>query len=206
MTSQGIVGAVLVAGAVIFLVGAGGWRIAYEQPMADALRVIHDDRRRRAWIHLWMIVAMFVTPAGLAGFAVVSETTLGRSAAVMAATIYAMGAVCWIASLAFRLTVTPWAAERHVADGSPPDGYAALEGWAGSLYVVHMSASYAAFAVLGGAILASGDLPAWLGWLGVGWGAVFLAGFVGTRFAGLFNPPFWAHTYTAVVGVMLLAR
>jgi hypothetical protein len=75
----------------------------------------------------------------------------------------------------------------------------------GSLYAVHMASAYAAFAILGAAVLAAGWLPVWVGWLGVGWGLVFLAGFVVTRFAGPFNPPFWAHTYTALVGAMLLA-
>jgi hypothetical protein len=31
-----------------------------------------------------------------------------------------------------------------------------------------------------------------------------LAGFILTRFAGPFNPPILAHSYTAVVGVVLL--
>jgi hypothetical protein len=67
-----------------------------------------------------------------------------------------------------------------------------------------MAAAYASFAILGIAILASDLLPMWLGWAGIGWGAVFLLGFVATRFSGFFNPPFWAHTYTALVGVYLL--
>jgi hypothetical protein len=66
-----------------------------------------------------------------------------------------------------------------------------------------MASAYAAFAVLGAAVLAA-DGPSWLGWLGVGLGLVCLAGFVGTRFAGPFNPPILAHTYTAVLGVWLL--
>jgi hypothetical protein len=64
----------------------------------------------------------------------------------MAATVYALGAACWIASLAFRLIVVPWAAERTATTGRSPDGFDAMNAWAGSLYVVHMAASYAAFA------------------------------------------------------------
>jgi hypothetical protein len=200
MPPRVLAGGVLLAGLVVFLVGAVAWRLAYEQPLPEALRAVHGDRRRRAWIHVWMLGGLFLTSAGIAGFAVVA----GGVEAVMAAVVYAIGAVCWIVSLAFRLTVVPWAAERTVAEDRPPEGFAALDAWAGSLYVVHMAASYAAFAVLGAAILAGDDLPRWLGWLGVGWGTGFLAGFVATRFAGPFNPPFLAHAYTAVVGVMLL--
>jgi hypothetical protein len=201
---HGVVGAVLVAGLVVFFVGAAGWRMAYEQPLPEALRVIHRDRRRRAWIHLWMIPALFVTPAGIVGYAVLVAAPPGAALAAMGAAVYVMGAVCWVAALAFRLTVVPWAAQRTVADAAPPAGFEALDDWAGALYVVHMASAYAAFAVVGAAVLVTGELPAWLGWLGVGWGVAFLAGFVATRFSGPFNPPFWAHTYTAVLGVLLI--
>ena len=122
----------------------------------------------------------------------------------MAAAVYLSGGVCWIASLAFRLAVVPWAAERAVTDGEVPDGFAAYDRWAGALYCVHMLTAYVASAVLGIAVLASDALPTWLGWTGVGWGLVFAAGLVATRFAGPFNPPFWAHLYTGTVGVVLL--
>jgi hypothetical protein len=205
MTGHSVVGGALVAGLVVFLVGAAAWRQAYEQPLREALAVIHHDRRRRAWIHLWMIPAMFTTSAGLFGLLLVIGDGAAGVLAAMAAAVFALGAVCWITSLAFRLTVVPWAAERTVSDGDPPDGFAALDSWAGSLYVAHMASAYVAFALLGAAVLVAGLLPGWVGWVGIGWGLVFLAGFVGTRFAGPFNPPFWAHTYSALVGVMLLA-
>ena len=148
---------------------------------------------------------MFATSAGLFGLVVVTGDGAAAALAAMAAVVFTVGAVCWIVSLAFRLTVVPWAAERTVADGDPPEGFAALDRWAGSLYVVHMASAYAAFTILGAAVLAAGWLPGWVGWLGVGWGLAFLAGFAGTPFAGPFNPPFWAHTYTALIGVLLLA-
>ncbi len=205
MAGRDVVGVVLVAGLTVFLVGAGGWRKAYEQPLTASLRTIHTDRRRRAWIHAWMIPAMFITCAGMVGLVVLLGAGTAAVVAAMAAVAYAIGAVCWIASLAFRLTVVPWAAERTVADGAPPAGFAALDGWAGSLYVVHMVSAYAASATLGAALLVAGELPGWVGWFGVGWGLAFLAGFLATRFAGPFNPPFWAHVYSALVGAMLLA-
>ena len=150
-----VVGGVLVAGLVVFLVGAVAWRLDYERPLAESLPLIHADRRRRAWIQTWMLVAMFVTTAGVAGFAAVPDEQRATLLAVMAASVYALGAVCMIVSLAFGLTVVPWAAERTVADGSIPEGFAAYRSWTSGLYVIHMVASYVAFAVLGAAVLAS---------------------------------------------------
>ena len=147
---------------------------------------------------------MLVTFAGLAGLAVILEEPTARVLAAMAAAVYVSGGICWIASLAFRLTVVPWAAEQTNTAGDEPDGFAAADRWAGALYCVHMLTAYVASAVLGITELVSDACRTWLGWTGVGWGLAFAFGLVATRFAGPFNPPFWAHLYTGALGVSLL--
>lgn len=199
----GLIGGVLVTGLAIFLLGAVAWRLDYQRPLQEALPVIHRDRGRRAWIHTWMISALVVTPAGLVGLTLALGEPKAAVLAGMATAVYGAGGICWIVSLAFRLTVVPWAAERASA-GQVPEGFAAYDQWAGSLYIVHMLTAYLGSAVLGMALLVSDALPTWLGWAGVGWGVAFAAGFVATRFAGPFNPPFWAHLYTGTVGLVLL--
>ncbi len=205
MQGHELVGLVLVAGLVIFLIGAGGWKRAYDQPLIEALPVIHVDRRRRAWVHLWMIPAMFLTSAGVFGLAAVADESVAVVLSLMAGAVYAMGAVCWVASLAFRLTVLPWAAEQTAEAGVLPEGFAALDSWAGSLYSVHMISAYVTFVILGTAALADGELPRWAGWIGIVGGLVFAGGFLATRREGPFNPPAWAHLYTAMLGVLLLS-
>lgn len=205
MSIRDLIGGVLIAGLVVFMTGAVAWRVEYDRPLDESLPLIHTDRRRRAWIHVWMLLAMLITPAGVAGLAVLPGTDLTTLTTVMAAVVYGIGSVCWVVSLAFRLTVVPWAAERAERTSEPPDGFPALDAWSTSLFAIHLAASYAAFAVLGAAILLSNTFPMWLGWTGVGWGVVFLSGFVATGVDGPFSPPFWAHTYPAVVGVVLLA-
>lgn len=204
MDAHVVVGSTLVAGFVVFLVGAAGWRMAYEQPMVAALRVIHTDRRRRVWIHAWMVPAMFLTTAGVGALVLLLGDPAARVWALMAATVYGLGAVCWVLSLAFRLTVVPWAAATVAQDDAPPASFPALDAWAGSMYVVHMCSAYAASGLLGLGLLNDGATAAWVGWAGIGFGGLWLAGFVATRFAGPFNPPFWAHMYTGTVGTVLL--
>jgi hypothetical protein len=203
MNVEIVVGGLLLAGLVLFLIGAGAWRLEYDAPLVDALRAIQPDRRRRAWIHLWMILAMLVTPAGLGGFPTLTTDPSARALATAGAVVYALGAVCWIVSLVFRLSVVPWAADRTVTDGTPPEVFVALDGWAGGLYGVHLLSAYATFGVLGVAVLVEGVLPAWLGWLGVVWGPAYALGFI-SRWSGVFQPPAWAHLYTGLLGIMLL--
>lgn len=47
-------------------------------------------------------------------------------------------------------------------------------------------------------------LDSWAGWVGIVGGMVSAAGFLATRREGPFNPPFWAHLYTALLRVLLL--
>jgi hypothetical protein len=204
MVADDLVGGVLVAGLVLFLIGAGGWRPAYDAPFPEPLPAIHRDRRRWRWIHGWMIVALFTTPAGVGAAVVVTEASLARPVVVMAAVVYTLGAVCWIAALTFRLTVVPWAAEVAVRTAAPPDTAGALERWSTLLYAVHMCSAYLASAILAGAILLDATLPTWLGWTGVVWGLAFVVGFLTPRVAVVFQPPAWAHLYTGAVGVALL--
>ena len=199
-----VVGGVLIAGLVIFLVGAVAWRLDYQRPLHEALPVIHRDRKRWVWIHTWMIAALVLTIAGLAGLTLALEEPTATVLAGVATAAYGVGGVSWIVCLAFRLTVVPWAAERAVASGQVPDGFAPYDRWAALLYLVHMLTAYLASALLGLAVLASDALPTWLGWAGVVWGLAFATGFVATRFAGPFNPPFWAHLYTGTVGLVVL--
>ena len=203
MESATLIGGVLVAGLVTFLVGAVAWRLDYQRPLHEALPAIHRDRRRRAWIHSWMIVGLVVTFAGLVGMTLGLVQPTATVLAGMATAIYGAGAGCWIVALTFRLTVVPWAAERAAA-GRVPEEFAAYDRWAGALYVVHMLTAFVGSAVLGMAMLASDAVPQWLGWTGILWGLAFAGGFVATRFAGPFNPPFWAHLYTGTVGLVLL--
>lgn len=84
---------------------------------------------------------------------------------------YTLGVVCWVASLAFRLTVVPWAATRQADEGSPPVAFDPLADWAGSLDSVHMGSAYAASAARGASMLLDGAAPAWFGWTGVTWGS-----------------------------------
>ena len=122
-----LAGAMLVVGLAAFMVGAVRWRFAYEGPQDTALPAIHADRKRRAWFHSWMIAGLMIISAGLAGVATVVDAGAARTLAVMCATAYSVGAVCWVVSLAFGLTVVPWDAERAVADGRPPEAFAALD-------------------------------------------------------------------------------
>ncbi|GAB3740153.1 hypothetical protein GCM10028864_03570 [Microlunatus parietis] len=63
-----------------------------------------------------------------------------------------------------------------MATGAIPDGFPSFDAWANSLFAAHLASAYAAFALLGAAVLTSGVAPAWFGWLGVGWALLITNG------------------------------
>jgi hypothetical protein len=149
---------------------------------------------------LWMIAGVLLSGTGLFGFASLAADAL----MFVAASLFAIGAMVMLVHLLFRLTVVPWVAQRRVEDGVAPTWFEPIEKWAGSMYVLHMTLSYVAFAVIGAGLLISGLLPTWVGWTGVVLGLVCLCGFVLTRFAGPFNPPILAQTYPTLLGLVII--
>jgi len=194
------VGRLLIAGFVTFMVGAAGWKPDYDQAPESALPLIRADRTRWRWIHIWMIPAVILTIAALAGLA----TAVDVPSVTVAAAGYSMGAVLWILTLTSRLTVTEWAAERLATSGSVPDVFPPLAVWASAGHSVHMLSAYAASATLAVALGNEHLIAGWLAWagviFGVGLGALFLA--PRTRWAAA--PPFLAHVFTFAVGLALI--
>lgn len=193
-------GGLLVAGFVVFLAGAAGWKLEYEAPLAERLPHLHADRRRLRWIHRTMIVALVITPAGLGAVGSVAD----HPAVWAAAVAYAVGGVLWVFNLMFRLTVQEWVAERVDGGEALPEMFAPLLNLAGLGYTVHMYVAYLCAVPLAWGLTERGLIPDWLGWTGAAWGVLFAAGFTFGRFRFVFSPPIWAHLYTLGVGIALL--
>ena len=195
-----LIGWVLVAGFVSFMVGAGGWRIEYEQPAEVSLPIMHGDRRRLRWIHWWMIPGVALTTSGLGGLGLVArEPAIG-----LAAVTYAIGAILWIAALAFRLTVGEWAAEHTASTGEVPSVYLPLARWAGLGHTIHMGTAYVSAVPLAWGASETGLIVGWLAWAGTFWAVTLAALFLIARTRFIAAPPFWAHVFTFAVGLSIL--
>ena len=190
----------LIAGFVIFMAGAMAWRIEYQAALVERMPILHAHRRRLRWIHSTMLVAMVVTPAGLAAAALQSRHPMVWAGAIA----YAVGVVPWMLQLTFRLTVQERVAA-VVATGEPiPDWYAPMEAWTAFGHRVHMLVSYGSAIPLAWGMVEAGLIPGWLGWAGAVWGVVFTLGWTVPRSRFVFEPPFWAHVFTFSIGIALL--
>lgn len=195
-----LVGWLLVAGFVAFMMGAGAWRLEYEQPLEKSLPFMHGDVRRLRWIHWWMVPAVFLTVAGLGGLA----WLVADAGAAVAAAGYALGAAFWVLALLFRLTVGEWAAEQAAATGEIPAMYPSLARWMGLGHGAHMMSAYVTAIPLAVALVGADLIPSWLGWAGGIWGVTLAVAMLIPRVSFIASPPFWAHLFTFAIGLALL--
>ena len=168
MTDAQVAGILLVAAAVASLVAATMPSLARSSvwmlPQPEYFRVIaaHESQWRA---HSWL----FAVGTLLMGVGLTFVARSVMSSLVLASLfLYVMVAPLWLAHLAFRLDLTVKAARDESVRGL----FDAVGHWAGSLYTIFMVASYAAIAMLGGALVNTSLVPAWTAWVLVGFGAV----------------------------------
>ncbi len=199
-------GWMLTAGLVVFMIGAVGWRMGFQSPvLAETLRNVGSQSARWLWIHAWIAAGVLLTVMGLAAWLEIARAAGDRSRTPAGVTLYAVGAVLWLIAIGIRVTVQSWAAGEVVGGRGVPEIYPAIHRLAGLLYAAHMLVAYVSAILLGLGVLRSGILSALTGWIGVVGGAIFALGFLLAR-GGPFAPPFMAHLYSFLLGVMLLRK
>jgi hypothetical protein len=207
-TARHLTGLALVAGFVIFGVGATlymyvrdkGGSIIFGQPPAEWLRLVHTHPRVWRWATVPFAAGVPVT--------VLAETELtlllraagdpGWAPLGLVATVF--GAVPWLINLAARLVVDPWAGERQAATGAVPQVYEPLARWNTALYVIYTVLTFAGLVAFGLAFLATSLLPGWLGWAAIAYGLAGLVLLAATHDV----PPFLHYLMTLAIGVALL--
>jgi hypothetical protein len=106
------------------------------------------------WERSFVIAAVVLTAIGFVLFEGHLQDTAGRTLARMGATAYFFGAILVVAAEALSLTL----------------GYEKLY----TLIVIYVVVAFLAQAAIGGAVLQSGVLAAWIGWVSIVWNLAWL--------------------------------
>ena len=113
----------------------------------------------------------------LAGFSLLTSllrASGGDVAAIVGFVLVAVMVGLFLLDLTVRTSVGVWAAQETVADGSEPEAWPIVVKWINTNLNVYIVAGFVAFALYGVAILQTGFLPGWLGWLAIGWSSAWL--------------------------------
>jgi hypothetical protein len=203
MEPMKLAGALLVAGALSFFLGAGMpvQRAWFAADLDEYLAVVRTHPAAWTVCHVAMTVAAVVTAAGIGLLAWI----LAQPLAIAAAFAYAAGAAVFCVFEMYRLGVQGYVAR---LDTGTPDWFLGFEQLSGRLFMVFMLTAYWSLAAAGLAIVPSSVLPSWSGWTVFGF-SIVAAVSLGTgqpRVMGSspFEPPFIAFLPTLMIGVLLL--
>lgn len=183
MTSDHTPGLLLIAGSVVFLVGAavGVPRVFTEPDPQARLRLLTEHLG--AWRAAQPLYGLgpIIAAAGVGALAVAAPTRATRATFAAASLALAVGALAWAWSLYLPGT--------RIAEFA----FGTLPGWPFTTYVL---LTIGGLALLGAGLLA-GRFPAWLGWLTLGADLVFLAGYLWFKDI----PPFVFYLLLLLVGL-----
>ena len=210
MMSEGrIVGMLLVAGAAIFfasvsipLLSGLGVRV-WNAPLPEYLERIASNRSAWLWTNRGIVVGVLLTAVGLGGLTALLREAGNGLLGQTGLLLFALGVTFWMIELAFRLSVTVWAAETAAGSGAPPAFFEPLQRWMGTLFFLYMVLAYLGTAVYGGALLRTASLPAWVGWVTLGAGVFGVISFV-IGLPTIFTIPAGVHLAPLLIGIALL--
>lgn len=207
-TEPRFTGVVLILGCLVF--GGGGWlywpikdekgSFIFGQPPREWLRLVFDHPRLWRWGTILFISGAVMTVLGLTLLTGLLQDAGDRTFSQLGLIAFAFGSVLWVISLAFRLSIDPWAAQETAKTGEIPEFYVPLTRWTGVLFVIYTILAFSALAAYGGAVLSTGVLPHWVGWIAIIYAltGLGLLGFTGDSL------PVLHYLMPLLIGILLL--
>ena len=159
-------------------------------PYADTFRLLNG-----IYSAIWIFL--------LLGFALLARLLARAGEEQLALLAFMLALVTGLTGIlhgAFHVGLTTWAAEEAERTGSIPDIYHPLRDWADGAFRLGYGGSFTAMILTGWGILRTGLLPPTLGWVTIGWSALWLIAFL-IRAGGAPAMPF---IMPAVLGIALL--
>jgi hypothetical protein len=209
-----IAGAALLAGFVFFALGASApdYTGLNRQVWGDPVPVVGKHPGGWRWANNAFTASGILTLLGLGLLTLFLYEDGSRIFAPAGLLLFGTATVFWLAFSAFRKRVTAWAGARYLEQSSQPVTYEPLGAWGGELGKLYMLMGYLATAALGAALLQTGFLPAWIGWvsvvLGTAGAVVMLIGRPSPDWADetYAEIPFWLQIAPFLMGIALVLR
>jgi hypothetical protein len=207
-TQRRLTGITLIVGCLLFLAGAfmplfdKKGNIIYYLSLREQLLFIFAHPTLWQWATILLLSGVVVTLLGLTLLTMLLRDAGDRAFSQLGLIAFAFGAVLWVIILAFRLSVVFWAAQETARTGVLPNYYVPLILWTQALFVIYTMLAFSALAAYGGAVLSTGVLPHWVGWLAIVYGPAWLGWFAFTGDA----PPLLHHLMPLLMGILLLLR
>ena len=179
-----------ILGAVVFWVGARTFP-------GMTLEQIQAHPEGHLWTSINFLLATVITVVGLTLFTLALREAGDHVFSLLGLLGFTFGAVFWILHLTLRLTVMVQAAQEWTRTSVVPEWFEPWRDWAALLFGIYTVLAYIGLAAYGGALLKTGWLPRWVGWMCV------VAGVTAVPLGGL---PLLIHVPLWLVGILLLRQ
>jgi hypothetical protein len=197
-----LAGWVLIAGAVIFGVGAANPYLAraWTAPEPAFLAIVAAHPRSWRVTNLLFLAATILTAAGLAALPPLLADGAPRVLALAGAVSFAMAGLLWMVCVIYRLAVVPATATRFVEKAEVDPWVGTFDRLSGGLFKTFIVAGFAGLAAIGIAATAGGPIPAPLGWGSAALSALLVGGLALTGDM----PPFTVYIAPLAFGIALV--
>ncbi|MGB8362556.1 MAG: hypothetical protein WCE80_14255 [Acidimicrobiia bacterium] len=201
-----LVGVLLVLGLGASLVGnlslGAGYNSAFWRlPLDEKLDHIFTQRRAWWWMSLWELVGLFAMTGGMAGLTWLLVDGGEPVLASVAVGGYVVALIPWLFGLTFQTAGVARAARSRGETGRTPDWLQPLWDTAYLGEIIWIVASNLAHAVFGLALVQTGLVASWVGWLvfGLALGVIAIVAIVRDGFPQL------GSLAPLIIGIALLA-
>lgn len=199
-------GILLAAGGIIFWVGActPPYKWWMTKDMKEYLTLIYDNKKIWYFIAATFAVGMILTVFGMQLFSL-SLQRAGQSIWPQIGFVaFSFGSIFWILNIAFRATVTVWAANQLADNNVLEPAFKTWMDWTNLIFAIYMVLAYFGVGCMGYSLYQLTVLPMWLAWLcmifGFGGSVLYLCRFP------FFDPPLMVHTPLIITGIYIFLK
>jgi len=201
-----LIGVLLLAALALLLVEAvgytrGGYNSAFWRlPLDEKLDHVATHRREWWWISIWGLVGLFLLTGGMFGLAYLVAEAGEPVLAYVGLGGYTVAVLAWILGVIFQAAAVSEAAKQRAETGATPTWLHPLWNGAFLAELTWVVGANFAYSVIGVALLQSGLVADWAGWVSLIGGLVIAVGVLIAR-DGF---PQLGHLIPAAIGVALL--
>ena len=156
------------------------------------------------WVNRCFALGIVMTAFGLTALKLALTDAGDRVFAELGWTSFLIGALLWLVLFTFNRSMAIWAAEVTPSQGSMPATFEAWPKWMERIVLIYMILAYTSLAFYGIALLNTGLLASWAGWVAL---VVGLAGAASVILWGSgFAIPLLIHIVPFLIGILLLLK
>ena len=147
----------LIGSFVVFAAGAAlpAFDNYWGMSLDEGLDWIADNPGKWAFSSIFFIASLVLCVAGLAIFNEFFRSRGAQPLAKIAFTTYLIGAIFWIITMGFRLSIGPWAAQIFRETSALPDSFTPLGLLESAFFDIFMLSTFSASSIYGFALLKS---------------------------------------------------